>query len=67
MDEEDPVPTARMHWTRLVLGRGHPVIIIIVLAVVGAAVCWFSLQKISMFTQSQPMTPRTELGDRKGH
>lgn len=52
MDEEDPVPTARMHWTRLVLGRGHPAIIIIVLAVVGAAVCWFSLQKISMFTQT---------------
>ncbi|MDE0179058.1 MAG: hypothetical protein OXP36_10715, partial [Gammaproteobacteria bacterium] len=42
----------RMHWTRLVLGRGHPIIIIIVLAVVGAAICWFSLQKISFLTQT---------------
>ncbi|MDE0444015.1 MAG: hypothetical protein OXL38_18130 [Gammaproteobacteria bacterium] len=41
-----------MHWTRLVLGRGHPIIIIIVLAVVGAAICWFSLQRISLLTQT---------------
>ncbi len=52
MDEPDPVPTARMHWTRLVLGRGHPIIIIVVLAVVGAAICWFSLQRISFLTQT---------------
>ena len=52
MAEQDPVPTARMHWARLVLGRGHPIIIIVVLAVVGAAICWFSLQKISFLTQT---------------
>ena len=52
MEEQDPVPTPRMHWTRLVLGRGHPIIIIGVLAVVGAAICWFSLQKISFLTQT---------------
>ena len=52
MEEQDPVPTARMHWTRLVLGRGHPIIIIGVLAAVGAAICWFSLQRISLLTQT---------------
>ena len=52
MEAQDPVPTARMHWTRLVLGRGHPVIIIFVLAAVGAAICWFSLQRISFLTQT---------------
>ena len=52
MDEQDSVPTARMHWARLVLGRGHPIIIIVVLAVVGGAICWFSLQKISFLTQT---------------
>jgi len=41
-----------MHWTRLVLGRGHPIIIIVVLAVVGGAICWFSLQRISFLTQT---------------
>lgn len=52
MEEQDPVPTPRMHWTRLVLGRGHPIIIIAVLAAVGAAICWFSLQQISLITQT---------------
>ena len=52
MAEEDTVPTARMHWTRLVLGRGHPIIIIIVLTLVGLGICWFSLQKISSITQT---------------
>ena len=52
MEEQDPVPTPRMHWTRLVLGRGHPIIIIGVLAAVGAAICWFSLQRISLLTQT---------------
>ena len=52
MEEQDSVPTARMHWARLVLGRGHPIIIIVVLAVVGAAICWFSLQRISFLTQT---------------
>ncbi|MYD98791.1 MAG: hypothetical protein F4X98_15585 [Gammaproteobacteria bacterium] len=52
MDEQDSVPTARMRWARLVLGRGHPIIIIVVLAVVGGAICWFSLQKISFLTQT---------------
>ena len=52
MEEQDPVPTARMHWARLVLGRGHPIIIIGVLAAVGAAICWFSLQRISLLTQT---------------
>ena len=52
MDEQDLVPAARIHWTRLVLGRGHPVVIIVVLAVVGAAICWFSLQRISFLTQT---------------
>lgn len=52
MEEPDPVPTPRMHWTRLVLGRGHPIIILAVLGAVGAAICWFSLQKISLITQT---------------
>ena len=52
MAEQDPIPTARMHWARLVLGRGHPVIIIIVLTLVGAGICWFSLQRISSITQT---------------
>lgn len=52
MEEQDPVPTARMHWARLVLGRGHPIIIVGVLAAVGAAICWFSLQRISLLTQT---------------
>lgn len=52
MAEQDRVPTARMHWARLVLGRGHPIIIIVVLAAVGAAICWFSLQRISLLTQT---------------
>ena len=52
MEEQDPVPTPRMHWTRLVLGRGHPIIILAVLGAVGAAICWFSLQKISLITQT---------------
>ncbi|MCY3623462.1 MAG: hypothetical protein OXH68_17355 [Gammaproteobacteria bacterium] len=52
MEEQDAVPTARMHWAQLVLGRGHPIIIIVVLAAVGAAVCWFSLQQISFLTQT---------------
>ena len=52
MDAQDPVPTARMHWTRLVLGRGHPIVIVVVLALVGGAICWFSLQRISFLTQT---------------
>ncbi|MCY3843622.1 MAG: hypothetical protein OXH69_08775 [Acidobacteria bacterium] len=52
MAEQDTLPTARMHWTRLVLGGGHPFIIIIVLTIVGAGICWFSLQKISSITQT---------------
>ena len=52
MDAQDPVPTARMHWTRLVVGRGHPIIIVVVLALVGGAICWFSLQRISFLTQT---------------
>ena len=52
MEEQDPVPAARIQWARLVLGRGHPIIIIVVLAVVGAAICWFSLQRISFLTQT---------------
>ena len=52
MAEQDTVPTARMHWTRLVMGGGHPFIIIIVLTIVGAGVCWFSLEKISSITQT---------------
>lgn len=41
-----------MHWTRLVLGRGHPFIVIMVLSLVGAGICWFSLLKISLITQA---------------
>ncbi|MDE0225397.1 MAG: hypothetical protein OXP28_09700 [Gammaproteobacteria bacterium] len=52
MAEQDTVPTARMHWSRLVLGGGHPFIVIIVLTIVGAGICWFSLQKISSITQT---------------
>ena len=52
MAEQDTVPTARMHWARLVLGGGHPFIVIIVLTIVGAGICWFSLQQISSITQT---------------
>ncbi len=52
MSEQDTVPTARMHWARLVLGGGHPIIIIIVLTLVGLGICWYSLQKISSITQT---------------
>lgn len=52
MAEQDTVPTGRMHWARLVLGGGHPFIVIIVLTIVGAGVCWFSLEKISSITQT---------------
>ena len=52
MSERDTVPAARMHWARLVLGGGHPIIIIIVLTLVGLGICWFSLQKISSITQT---------------
>ena len=52
MDEQDSIPTARMHWSRLVLGRGHPITIIVVLVLVGAGVCWFSLQEISTLTKT---------------
>jgi len=52
MEEQDPIPTARLHWTRLVLGRGHPFIIIVALALVGVAICWFSLQKIASLTKT---------------
>ena len=48
--EQDPLPAARMHWARLVLGGSHPIIIILVLALVGAGVCWFSLDRISSLT-----------------
>lgn len=52
MAEQHTVPAARMHWARLVLGGGHPFIIILVLTIVGAGICWFSLQKISSITQT---------------
>ncbi len=52
MAEQDTVPTARMHWARLVLGGGHPFIVIVVLALVGACICWFSLERISSITQT---------------
>lgn len=66
MDEQDPVPTARMHWTRLVLGRGHPIIIVVVLAVVGGAICWFSLQRISFLTQTPTRYEMTLAVDTEG-
>ena len=40
-----------MHWARLVLGNGHPVIVVAVLALVGAFICWFSLQQIAALTK----------------
>jgi len=52
MEEQDPIPTARLHWTRLVLGRGHPFIIIGALALVGATTCWYSFQKIASLTKT---------------
>ena len=52
MEEQDPIPTARLHWTRLVLGRGHPFIIIMVLAFVGTAICWYSLDKVASLTKT---------------
>ena len=52
MDKQDPVATARLHWMRLVLGRGRPVFIVVVLVIVGTAICWFSLQKIVLLTQA---------------
>jgi len=41
-----------MHWTRLVLGKGHPIIIVVALALVGAGICWYSLQKIASLTKT---------------
>ena len=52
MEEQDPIPTARLHWTRLVLGGGHPFIIIVALALVGATTCWYSFQKIASLTKT---------------
>lgn len=52
MEEQDPIPTARLHWTRLVLGRGHPFIVIVALALVGTAICWYSLHQIASLTKT---------------
>lgn len=52
MDKQDPVASARLQWMRLVLGRGRPVFIVVVLVIVGTAICWFSLQKIVLLTQA---------------
>ena len=52
MDERDSTPAPRMVWMRLVLGSGHPIaIIVVVLALVGAGICWFSWEKISSLTK----------------
>ena len=37
---------------RLVLGRASPIVILVVLALVGAGICWFSLEKISAHTKT---------------
>lgn len=52
MEGSDTLPTPRMHWMQLVLGRGHPIVIIVVLALVGAGICGYSLQQISIITQA---------------
>lgn len=41
-----------MLMARLVLGRVSPFVILVVLALVGAGICWFSLDKISAHTKT---------------
>ena len=53
MVEKDSIPAARLVWMRLVLGIGHPVaVIVVVLALVGAGICWFSYEKISSLSKT---------------
>lgn len=52
MSEQNTITTPRTQLSRLVLGRGHPITIVIVLTLVGFATCWFSLQQVASFTQT---------------
>ena len=46
MAEKNEVPPTRAHWLHLILDNDRSMIISVVLLLLGAIICWFSLSKI---------------------